>query len=75
MGPPIIELEFEKDILDPHIIIGGESIQLKMTKEKPLVYRKRKIYVAATKGQQKGRKTREEQVEKQTHRQITKALQ
>ena len=22
VGPPIIELEFEKDILDPHIIIG-----------------------------------------------------
>ena len=26
--PPIIGLEFEKDILDPHIIIGGENIQL-----------------------------------------------
>ena len=23
MGPSIIELEFEKDILDPNIIIGG----------------------------------------------------
>ena len=28
MGPPIIELEYEQDILDPHIIIGGESIGL-----------------------------------------------
>ena len=28
MGPPIIELEIEKGILEPHIIIGGESIQL-----------------------------------------------
>ena len=27
MVPPIIELEFAKDILDPHIIIG-ENIQL-----------------------------------------------
>ena len=27
IGPPIIELEFEKDILEPHIIIG-EGIQL-----------------------------------------------
>ena len=26
MGPPIIELEIEKDILDPHKIIRGESI-------------------------------------------------
>ena len=25
MGPLIIELEFEKHILEPHIIIGGES--------------------------------------------------
>ena len=25
MGPPIIELEFQKDILDPHMIIGGEE--------------------------------------------------
>ena len=35
MDPQIIELEFEKDILDPHMIIGGESIQLRMKKEKP----------------------------------------
>ena len=28
MGPPIIELEFEKDILGPHITIGRENIQL-----------------------------------------------
>ena len=28
MGPPKIELEFEKDTLDPHIIIGGENFQL-----------------------------------------------
>ena len=27
-GPPIIEPEFVKDLLDPHIIIGGENIQL-----------------------------------------------
>ena len=32
MVPPIIELEFEKDILDPHIIRGGESIQLGIRK-------------------------------------------
>ena len=30
MGPPIIELEFEKDTLDLHIITGGEKIQLRM---------------------------------------------
>ena len=35
MEPPIIELEFEKDILDSHIIIGGENIQLRMKKERP----------------------------------------
>ena len=34
MGPPIIELEFEKDILDPHIIVG-ENIQLQMKKKRP----------------------------------------
>ena len=28
MGLPIIELECEKDNLDPHIIIGGENTQL-----------------------------------------------
>ena len=28
MEPPIIELEFEKDILDSHIMIGAENIQL-----------------------------------------------
>ena len=32
MRPPIIELEFEKDILDPQIIIEGEKIQLRMKK-------------------------------------------
>ena len=26
LGPPIIEIEFEKNTLDPYIIIGGESI-------------------------------------------------
>ena len=26
MGPPFFELEFEKDNLDPHIIIGREYI-------------------------------------------------
>ena len=35
IGPPIIELEFEKDTLDSHIAVVGESIQLKMKKEKP----------------------------------------
>ena len=30
LGPSIIELNFEKGILDPHIIRGGESIQLQM---------------------------------------------
>ena len=35
MGPPIIELKFEKDILELQIIIGEESIQLRMEKEKP----------------------------------------
>ena len=34
MDPPIIELEFEKDTLNPHIIIGGENIQLRMKKER-----------------------------------------
>ena len=33
MGPPIIKLEFKKDILDLHIVIGGENIQLKMKRE------------------------------------------
>ena len=33
--PPIIELEFEKDILDPHIIIGGKNIQFRMKNERP----------------------------------------
>ena len=36
MGPTIIiEVEFEKDILDPHIIIGGENIELRIKKERP----------------------------------------
>ena len=34
MGPPIIELEFKKDTLDPHIV-RGENIQLQMKKERP----------------------------------------
>ena len=33
--PQIIELEFKRDILDPHIIIGGESIQLRIKRERP----------------------------------------
>ena len=33
MGPPIIELEFEKCTLNPHIIIGEERIQLRMKKK------------------------------------------
>ena len=35
LGPPIIKLEFEKYILDPHIIMEGENIQLQMKKERP----------------------------------------
>ena len=35
LGLPIIELEFEKDTLDPHIIIGRECIQLRMKREGP----------------------------------------
>ena len=35
MGLPIMALEFEKDILKSHIIIRGESIQLRMKKQKP----------------------------------------
>ena len=31
-------LEFEKDIMDPHIIIGGENIRLRMKKEKPTLF-------------------------------------
>ena len=37
MGPSIIELNFEIDILDPHIIIGEESFQLRMKKETPIL--------------------------------------
>ena len=33
MGSPIIELEFDKNILNPHIIIGGENIQLRIKTE------------------------------------------
>ena len=36
MAPLIIELEFEKYTLDPHIIIG-ENIQLQMRKKRPTV--------------------------------------
>ena len=35
VGLPIIKLEFEKDTLDPHIIIGGEYIQLRIKRERP----------------------------------------
>ena len=28
------KLEFEKDILDPHIVIGGKYIQIRMKREK-----------------------------------------
>ena len=38
VGPPIIELEFEKDILDPHTTRQGENIQLRMKKERPILY-------------------------------------
>ena len=40
VGPPIIELVFEKNILDPHIIIGGENIQLRIKKERPTLCEK-----------------------------------
>ena len=36
MGPPIIKFEFEKNTLCPHIIIGEESIQLRMKKRTQL---------------------------------------
>ena len=39
MRPPIIELEFEKHTLDPHIIIEGESI-----KKSPKCYNERYAY-------------------------------
>ena len=32
IGPPIIELEFKKDILEPHIINGGKNIQIQIKK-------------------------------------------
>ena len=32
LGPPIIEIEFEKNTLDPYIIIGGESINYEWKK-------------------------------------------
>ena len=35
-GHPIIKLEFEKDTLDPHIIIGGESINYEWSKRNQL---------------------------------------
>ena len=35
MEPQIIKLEFEKEILDPNIIIGEENIRLQMKKERP----------------------------------------
>ena len=40
MDPPIIELEFEKDTLNPHIIIGGENIQLRIRNERDQLYLK-----------------------------------
>ena len=40
MGSPIIGPKFEKNILDPHIIIGGEIIKLRMKKEKPTLCEK-----------------------------------
>ena len=53
IGPPIIELEFEKDTLYPSIIIGGENNQLQIKKEKPtcekcLQYRHPKSSAEAT---------------------------
>ena len=41
MGSPLFELEFKKDILDPHIIIGGENTQLQMKKERPTLCERR----------------------------------
>ena len=50
-GSPITELEIEKDTLDPHIIIEGESIQLRMKiretkfmRKMPLVWTPQKFY-------------------------------
>ena len=40
VGLPIIELQFEKDILDLHVIIGGENVQLRMKKERPNLCKK-----------------------------------
>ena len=40
MGLSIIELEFEIDTQDLHIIIGRQSIQLRMKKEKPTFFLK-----------------------------------
>ena len=34
MGPPIIDLKFEKDIMDPHIIKEGKNIQLQIKKKR-----------------------------------------
>ena len=43
MMPPIIKIEFEKGTLEPHIIIGRESIQLQMKKKKPTLCERRKF--------------------------------
>ena len=38
MVPPIIEVEFEKDTLDQHIITGRENILLQMKKGRPILF-------------------------------------
>ena len=37
VGPPMIKLEFDKYTLDEHIIIGRESIQLRMKRKRPIL--------------------------------------
>ena len=39
-GPLIIELEFDRDTLDPHIVNGRENFQLRMKKERPTIYKR-----------------------------------
>ena len=40
VGPPIIELEFEKNILDSHIKIGEDNIELQMKKLRPTLFKR-----------------------------------
>ena len=38
IGPPIVELEIKRDIMDQHILIGGENIKLRMKKERATLF-------------------------------------